>query len=68
MWYLCAYTHTRFFFSYHLWPFNQMLRNVVGFPVWGRVGCRLLATGMTGTPPGRHHRQKLKGFELLQLY
>jgi len=40
-----VHAYARFFFSYHLWPLNQMLRNVVGFPVWGLTGSRLLATG-----------------------
>jgi hypothetical protein len=33
-----------------------MLKDVVGFSIWGWVGFRLLATGKnTGTPPAHSH-------------
>lgn len=33
----------------------RMLRDVGDYPVLGLAGCRLLATGKTGTPPDRLH-------------
>lgn len=43
----------------------RMLRDVGDSPALGLAGCRLFATGETGTTPGRLHRQQLSGLRLV---